>query len=111
MSEQIVDTRGIEPWRVFKALYNGASPQGVGFLHFTPEPMTEEEAKAIVGGADTGDYPGGRRSPMYFDYVKGRVMKVNLKNPDGFKSWLYDRDNGPGAAERAIAPLRTAVPA
>jgi hypothetical protein len=39
-----------------------------------------------------------------FDYLKGRVMKVNLTN-DTLYTRLYDRDNGPGAARIALAPL------
>lgn len=42
-----------------------------------------------------------------FDYLKGRVMKVNLSG-DTLNEWGYDRDNGTGAAERAIASLRKA---
>jgi hypothetical protein len=38
-------------------------------------------------------------------YLKGRVMKVDLSG-DSFGPWLYDRDNGDGAAERVIAELR-----
>ena len=38
----------------------------------------------------------------YFDYLKGRVMKVDLSEDDGFEEWLYDRDNGEGAAQSAL---------
>jgi hypothetical protein len=40
-----------------------------------------------------------------FDYLHGRVMKVDLSG-DSFDPWLYDRDNGEGAASRAIAKMR-----
>ena len=42
----------------------------------------------------------------YFDYLKGRVMKVDLSSDDSFEEWLYDRDNGKGAAQRVIDSLR-----
>lgn len=42
---------------------------------------------------------------LYFDYLYGRVMKVNITH-DEFDPWLYDRDNGNGAAQRAIDNLR-----
>jgi len=29
---------------VLAALYNCSKPQGLGFLHFNPEPMTRDEA-------------------------------------------------------------------
>lgn len=42
------------------------------------------------------------RSQDYFDYLKGRVLKVDLSNPDCFDERLYDRDNDYGAADRAV---------
>jgi hypothetical protein len=47
---------------------------------------------------------------MYFDYLHGRVMKIGL-NTDDLEERLYDRDNGQGAAERALASLLLRVPA
>lgn len=80
--------------KTLAALYNASRPQGMGFLHATAEDMTEAEAQAIL---DDGD----QRRPAYFDYLKGRVMKVDL-SADEFEPGLYDRDNGQGAAARAI---------
>ncbi|GAG30986.1 unnamed protein product, partial [marine sediment metagenome] len=37
----------------------------------------------------------------YFDYLKGRVMKINLSS-DELRTALYDRDNGEGAAAQAL---------
>ena len=41
----------------------------------------------------------------YFDYLKGRVMKVEI-NGSMLDARLYDRDNGPGAAKRVVDRLR-----
>lgn len=90
----MVDTRSLKKSAVLAALYNASKPQGLGFLHFDPVPMTEEEAEELL------------RMGTYFDYLKGRVMKVDLSNDDCFEEWLYDRDNGNGAAQRAINQLR-----
>lgn len=56
--------------------------------------MTVEDAQKILEGGQTD-----------FDYLQGRVMKVDLSE-DTLDPWLYDRDNGQGAAERAIAEVR-----
>ena len=77
---------------VLAALYNSARPQGLGFLHYTPEPMTSAKATEILA------------KQTYFDYLNGRVMKVDLSNGE-FDEYLYDRDNGTGAAARAIASI------
>lgn len=90
----MVDTKGLRKSAVLAALYNASKPQGLGFFHFDPAPMTEGEAEELL------------KTSTYFDYLKGRVMKVDLSNDDGFEEWLYDRDNGNGAAQRTINQLR-----
>src|SRR3990172_917298 len=92
MSEKI-SIAGLDKADVLAALYNTARPQGMGFFHYTPDPMTKEEAAELL------------KSGTYFDYVKGRVLKVNLAG-DEFDPWGYNRDNGETAAELVIAVLR-----
>ena len=91
MSETI-DISKLDKAEVLAALYNSAKPQGLGFLQYEPSPMSTEEAGRLL------------KEVTCFDYLKGRVMKVNLSgeelNPRG-----YDRDNGEGAAYRAIKHL------
>ena len=72
-------------------LYNNSTPQGMGFLHYHPKNMTTEEAQSLLDEGQT-----------YFDYVNGRVMKIDLSS-DELKTDLYDRDNGQGAASAALA--------
>lgn len=91
---QKISIEGLDKAAVFAALYNGARGQGLGLLHYNPEPMSTEQARARFGD-----------SFGYFDYVDGRVMKVNLSGSE-FDPWLYDRDNGDGAAARIINALR-----
>jgi hypothetical protein len=74
---------------VLACLYNNAMSQGMGLLHYKPGDMTLEEAEKILK-----DCPDGR-----FDYLFGRVMKVNLgrKGTSALVDFrLYDRDNGEG---------------
>lgn len=90
----MVSIDGLNKADVLAALYNRAKPQGMGFLRYTPEEMTTEEAQGMLDSGQT-----------YFDYVKRRAMKVDLSRDGEFDPWLYDRDNGSGAAERAINVL------
>ncbi len=93
MSSLSLSLSGLNKADVLAALYNASKPQGMGFLHFDPKPMTRQEAEGLLKqGTD-------------FDYLKGRVMKINLKG-DELDTWGYDRDNGAGAAQKAIAPLQ-----
>lgn len=82
---------GLDRYEVLCALYNCSHPLGMGFLHFTPGPLTLEEAHEHLDGYD------------YADYVKGRVIKTKLpQDAESFDPRLYDRDNGEGAALEAL---------
>jgi hypothetical protein len=88
----MIDISTISKGAALAALYNRSEPQGLGILQFDPRPMTEDEANAILA------------EQQNFDYLKGRVMKVDLTG-DPFDPWRYDRDNGEGSAARAIAGI------
>lgn len=109
----MINTKGLRPTAVLAALYNASQPLGIGMLHFDRKRMTEDEAAAELKFDDDHAkmFPHVKetRGATYFDYLKGRVMKVDLKDPDGFDEFLYDRDNGPGSAQRAIASIEAAA--
>ena len=88
----IINISGLNEAEVLAALYNNSKTQGLGILHYTPEPMTVQEATEIL------------EETTCFDYLKGRVMKVDLTS-DTLDTWGYDRDNGEGAAYQAISHL------
>lgn len=92
MSEMI-DITGLDKAVLLAALYNRSKPQGLGILHARPGDMTPAEATTHLS---TGPY---------FDYLGGRVLKVDLGG-DTLNPWLYDRDNGSGAAARVVEQLR-----
>lgn len=85
-----IDISGMDKAAVLAALYNRARVQGMGFLQAQPGDMPLDEANIVL-----------KNEGPYFDYLRGRVMKVNLKG-DSLRVGLYDRDNGKGAAERAL---------
>lgn len=89
-----IDIKVLNKAAVLQALYNAAKPQGAGFIHYDPTPMSAEEALKILRSGQT-----------FFDYLKGRVMKVELKG-DSFDPSSYNRDNGEGTAEAVIDQLR-----
>lgn len=91
-------THGLKPEEVLCALYAHAQVLGMGFLHFRPGGMTLDEAKSILAH-------GG-----YIDYLRGRVMKVDLSEGGEVDDRLYNRDNGPGAAQFALDDYFTSTP-
>lgn len=90
-----ISIEGLDKAAVLAALYNASRPQGMGFLQYDPTPMTKEDAQKLLDS-----YPQAN-----FDYLQGRVMKVDLSGND-FSPFSYDRDNGSGAAEQALQALR-----
>ena len=88
-----IDISDLDKSSVLAALYNASKPQGMGFIDYDSTPMTKEEAEKILRGQTD------------FDYLKGRVMKVNLSG-DSFNPSGFDRDNGEGVAQEAISQLR-----
>ena len=93
--KRIVDIRGISKAKVLAALYNASKPQGNGWLNYDKNHiMTEEEAAGLIAEMSNREY-------IYFDYLRGRVLKIDLST-NYLNIVLYDRDNGPGAAECAI---------
>ncbi len=116
-----VDITGLDKARVLCALYDAAKTQGMGRLHYVPGDMSIADAARIITRGDEridygvparnlpddGNSPrlAGFSRPLEFDYLKGRVLKVDISG-DTFGAWGYDRDNGEGAAHAAIERLR-----
>ena len=86
------ETRKRNQADILAALYNASRPQGRGFLQYDPTPMTREQAQELL---DRG---------TKFGYIKGRVMHIDLSG-DYLDPHEYDRDNGYGAAARAVFSL------
>ncbi len=88
-----VDISGLDKKSLLNALYQRAKPLGMGFLHYIPnEKLSDSDAEAILKGG-------------YVDYLRGRVMKINLSG-NSVNTRGYNRDNGPNAAEDVIEKLR-----
>lgn len=77
---------------ILAALYNASKVQGMGVMQAKDGEMSESEAEELLS------------QKTYFDYLHGKIMKVDLSG-DSFSPAMYDRDNGQGAALRAISHL------
>jgi len=85
----MIDLKGKDKAEVLAKLYNASKPLGMGYLAYDSADMMVEEARQFL------------EKQTYFDYLKGRVMKIDLSG-DCLDPRLYDRDNGAGAAAAAI---------
>ncbi len=96
MNPYEIDISKLNPAEMIAALYNGT----LNPLPFPHKPMTVDEAQAEIDRLTEGEQ--GNR--LYFDYLRNRPMKIHFGRPI-LDTRLYDRDNGQGAAARALAPL------
>lgn len=87
-----VNIAGLDKVVVLQRLYERAQAQGIGILRARNEPMSYGEAKYLL------------EERTYFDYLHGRVMKIDIKG-DELSPWGYDRDNGRGAVAEVIAQM------
>ncbi len=91
-----MDISSLDKAEVLATLYNRSKTQGMGM--FDPDansgPMGIVEARSVLDGSFN----------KYFDYLKGRVMKIDLSGDD-LDTYLYNRDNGANAAEEVLAVL------
>ena len=63
--------------KLVKEVYDLSLPQGLGFLHFKPKPMSDDEAKEIVRRGEESNFG------ISMDYVNGRSCKFYVTNRDG----------------------------
>ncbi len=91
----IIDISKMDKAWVLMRLFNAAAPKGNSNLTYSPEPMKLEQAEEIVR------LMRKNRRLLSFDYVRGRVLKIDIEY-DELDARLYDRDNGEGQAAVAL---------
>ena len=88
-----IDVTGIDLVAFAKKVYELSQPRGMGFLHFTKEPLSDEDARACVCE--------DRGTVLSMDYVLGRGCKMHVWREDGrlvIASPWYDHTEGELAA-------------
>ena len=96
-----VEITGVDMKKFVKKVYDLSQPQGLGMLHFTPEPMSDELAEQIVGIGDHNDmgFPSHKTDgiALRMDYVGGRACKMTVHQKEGKlfipKAWYDHTDS------------------
>lgn len=68
----MIDVSGCDVRELVRAAYDLSVPQGLGFLHYTPDSLSEEEIDEILA------MPSMAHCLVNMDYVKGRACKFNV---------------------------------
>lgn len=91
-----LDIRGIDKNELLAGLFNASTPRGLGFIDpDNNKPMTAKDADAHLRENTT----------TYFDYLNGRLIKIDIGG-DYIETSRYDQCNGEGAAERVVNALK-----
>ena len=96
---------GIDLPTLVKRAYELSAPRGLGFLHFTPKPLSEEDVAGILGQKL---YDG---CVFSMDYVKGRAVKLSAYRDEAGDIWLRDRwyDHTAEDLVELLAPVKEAA--
>ena len=94
---ELVDLTGVDMPRLVARAYDLSVPLGMGYLHFTPEPLTEEEVESLLADGTELPYILPKDYVLNLDYVKGRSVKlrvlrtdrVSFPVPEGCQMWMY----------------------
>ena len=69
----MIEITGIDLVEFTKKVYEFSSPQGMGFLHFTPNPLTTEDANQFI------DIEGLRKRTSLQNDCMARKRNINDK--------------------------------
>lgn len=89
----MINIKGLDKAQLLVELYNHSHQQGLGMMQ-PSKSLTIEDAKKLL------------EQTTYFDYLYGKVMKVDLSSDEEFEERLYDRDNGQGMAQSVVDGMR-----
>jgi hypothetical protein len=94
-----IDITGADLRAVIQAAYKLSEPQGMGFLHAKPGPLTEAEVDAILAR-------GTPAHPVNMDYINGRACKFYVQVSEGVTQiasrWYDHTDDDTAALLKAI---------
>lgn len=89
----MINIKGLDKAKVLVELYNHSHQLGIGMLQ-NAKNLTLEDARELL------------KNETYFDYLYGKVMKIDLSSDEEFDEKLYDLNNGAGTAQKIIDKLR-----
>lgn len=107
MNAEEIDITGVDKVKLLLELVHGTRPIGVGVivamrLRASGIGFNEQLALELL---ETGKREDGSFR-LDLDYVQGRPIKVTLMETKLIHAWLYDRDAGEGACQRAVDKAR-----
>lgn len=85
-TENMIEITGIDLKKLVQEVYDLSRPVGMGFFHFTPEPLTDAEINDVLAHSIVS----GGKCVLHLDYVKGRACKFGVWK---YENRLYIHDH------------------
>lgn len=84
---------------LIRHVYDMSQPVGLGILHFTPKPLSDEEIASMI-------HPEGRQA-VRMDYVNGRQCKMSVFRKEDGDYEIYDTwyDHSPEQLDELLEKL------
>lgn len=89
----MIDIKGLDKAEILVELYNHSHQKGIGIFAARKE-LSVEDARELL------------KNQTSFDYLYGKVMKVDLSSDLVFDETLYEIDNGKGKCQNIIDKLK-----
>ncbi len=70
----MIDVTDVDLVKFAQKVYELSKPQGMGFLHYTSDPLTTEEAEQLVESCKNDTM-----CVLSMDYIKGRSCKMHVR--------------------------------
>lgn len=97
----MIDITGVNLVKFVQEVYNLSKPQGMGFMHFTPEPLSDSDAARVIDESKNDTF-----IELSLDYVNGRSCKMTIFK-DGDKRFIRDAwyDHGPSLLKELLEKI------
>lgn len=86
-TEGLIEITGADLRKIIHFVYDKSAPIGLGVLHYTPEPLSEEEVNELIEREKKS--PG--HVAVHMDYVNGRQCKFVAFRDDEDRLWIRER--------------------
>lgn len=90
--ENMIKVTGVDLVKLIQAAYNFSGAVGMGFLHYTEKPLSDEEAQQLIRPDDqvrpSLDHPD---TLVHMDYIKGRCCKFSVFKDCSGDLWVRNK--------------------
>ena len=89
---------------ILQAAYENSKPQGLGYMHYTPGPLTDLEVELFLSSSKR---ISNKKESYDFDYIKGRALKFSFEVNEDVVSILPGKQEWYDHSDEQLKLLKT----